>query len=82
MGRINGVVDDRGKYIYITAAEMGRVTEFIKKQGRVNMAALAKESNKLINLNSSADAATEGMKLDDQDLFDAAEKTSEGAAAK
>ena len=81
MGRINGVVDDRGKYIYITAAEMGRVTEFIKQQGRVNMAALAKASNKLINLNPSADAATEAMKLDDQDLFDAADKSQEGGGA-
>ena len=34
MGRIAGVVDDRGKYIYITAPEMERVTQFIQQQER------------------------------------------------
>ena len=48
MGRITGVVDDRGKYIYITAAEMEKVSQFIRHQGRVNMAALAKASNQCV----------------------------------
>ena len=51
MNRISGVVDDRGKYIYITEEEMRKVADFIQKQGRVNMAALAKASNSLIDLN-------------------------------
>jgi hypothetical protein len=68
MGRITGVVDDRGKYIYITTEEMDKVTAFIKQQGRVTMAALAKASNSLINLNATAAATpSAAARLEDDD---------------
>lgn len=51
MGRLTGVLDDRGKFIYITEEEMGRVADFIKREGRVSLAALAERSNELIDLN-------------------------------
>uniref|UniRef100_A0A7S3PIA7 DDRGK domain-containing protein 1 n=1 Tax=Aplanochytrium stocchinoi TaxID=215587 RepID=A0A7S3PIA7_9STRA len=51
MGRITGVFDDRGKFIYITKQEMEQVTAFILKKGRISISEVAKESNKLIDLN-------------------------------
>uniref|UniRef100_A0A8C9N7V0 DDRGK domain containing 1 n=1 Tax=Serinus canaria TaxID=9135 RepID=A0A8C9N7V0_SERCA len=45
-----GVIDDRGKFIYITAEEMAAVAQYIKQRGRVSIAELAQASNSLINL--------------------------------
>ena len=50
MGRITGVFDDRGKFIYISPEELKAVADFITKKGRVSISELAKESNKLIDL--------------------------------
>lgn len=46
-----GVIDDRGKFIYITAEEMTAVAQFIRQRGRVSITELAQATNKLINLN-------------------------------
>lgn len=40
-GRLTGVMDDRGKYIYISRAEMAAVADFITRRGRVAIAELA-----------------------------------------
>lgn len=62
MQRLSGVIDDRGKFIVITAEEMKDVVKFIRRRGRVNVTDLAAESNKLIDLTpkplSSAVAGT------------------------
>ncbi|KAL5548267.1 hypothetical protein UlMin_003498 [Ulmus minor] len=50
MGRLSGVMDDRGKYIYISREEMQAVADFIKRQGRVNISHLASKSNQFIDL--------------------------------
>ncbi|KAJ8952718.1 hypothetical protein NQ318_021036 [Aromia moschata] len=47
---LTGVIDDRGKFIYVSAEEMEAVAKFIKQRGRVSIAELAENSNKLINL--------------------------------
>lgn len=49
-GSITGVIDDRGKFIYITPEEMAAVARFIRQRGRVSISELAQASNKLINL--------------------------------
>lgn len=54
MGYISGVVDDRGKFIYISNDEMAAVAKFIQKKGRVRISTLAQESNKLIDLEPRA----------------------------
>mmetsp|Transcript_4283 Transcript_4283/g.15408 ORF Transcript_4283/g.15408 Transcript_4283/m.15408 type:complete len:291 (-) Transcript_4283:629-1501(-) len=36
MGRITGVMDDRGKFIYISEEEMQNVAQFIKEKGKAN----------------------------------------------
>lgn len=52
-GIVTGVIDDRGKFIYVSQQEMEAVAKFIKQRGRVSIAELAENSNKLINLTPS-----------------------------
>jgi len=49
-GRLTGVIDERGKYIYISPEEMEAVARFIKYRGRVSISEIAVESNKLIKM--------------------------------
>ena len=53
--QLSGVLDDRGKFIYITQDEYEAVAKFIKQRGRVSIAELAESSNKLINLTPDND---------------------------
>lgn len=55
MGLITGVMDDRGKFIYISEEELLKVKKFIEQRGRVNIAELAKSSNELVNLKPIVD---------------------------
>lgn len=50
-GSVTGVIDDRGKFIFITPEEMDAVAQFIKQRGRISVSELVQASNKLINLN-------------------------------
>lgn len=45
-----GVIDDRGKFIYITNNELESVARFIKQRGRVSLTELAENSNNLVKL--------------------------------
>lgn len=47
---ISGVIDDRGKFIYISTEELKAVAEFVEQRGRVSITELAQASNSLINL--------------------------------
>ncbi|KAK2495346.1 hypothetical protein MC885_012507 [Smutsia gigantea] len=47
-GTLTGVIDDRGKFIYITPEELAAVANFIQQRGRVSIAELAQASNSLI----------------------------------
>lgn len=49
-GTLTGVVDDRGKFIYVSEIELQSVAKFIKQRGRVSISDLAESSNSLINL--------------------------------
>ena len=49
-GLLTGVIDDRGKYIFIAPAEIENVALFIEKRGRIGIADLVAQSNSLINL--------------------------------
>ncbi|KAH9492972.1 hypothetical protein Btru_024013 [Bulinus truncatus] len=49
-GRLTGVIDDRGKFIYITMEELEAVARYIRQNGRVSISDLAASSNRLINL--------------------------------
>merc|ERR1711892_228179 len=50
MEQLTGVLDDRGKFIYITPDELSSVAKWIKAKGRVTIDELQKESNRLIKL--------------------------------
>lgn len=54
MGRLSGVMDDRGKYIYISLEEMKAVADYIKRRGRVSISHLASKSNQFIDLEFKA----------------------------
>lgn len=49
-GTLTGVIDDRGKFIYISQGELEAVAKFVKQRGRVSISELAECSNQLINL--------------------------------
>ncbi|KOC62654.1 DDRGK domain-containing protein 1 [Habropoda laboriosa] len=49
-GNLTGVIDDRGKFIYISQEELEAVAKFVKQRGRVSIAELAENSSQLINL--------------------------------
>lgn len=48
--QIEGVIDDRGKFIYVTQDELDSVAKFIKQNGRVSITDLVESSNRLIQL--------------------------------
>ncbi|CRL06341.1 CLUMA_CG019094, isoform A [Clunio marinus] len=50
--RLSGVIDDRGKFIFISEEELKAVAKFIKQRGRVSISELAEHSNTLINFSS------------------------------
>lgn len=49
-GNLTGVIDDRGKFIYISQDELEAVAKFVRQRGRVSITELAENSNNLINL--------------------------------
>ncbi|CEF64070.1 Winged helix-turn-helix DNA-binding domain and DDRGK domain containing protein family-containing protein [Strongyloides ratti] len=51
-GSISGVIDDRGKFIYITEEEWKSVAQFINCRGRVSLQEIVDSSNRLISLES------------------------------
>eukprot|EP01127_Copromyxa_protea_P015683 TRINITY_DN4557_c0_g1_i2.p1 TRINITY_DN4557_c0_g1~~TRINITY_DN4557_c0_g1_i2.p1 ORF type:complete len:325 (-),score=122.58 TRINITY_DN4557_c0_g1_i2:4-978(-) len=49
-GQLSGIIDEKGKFIYITDSEMTSVAQFIKQRGRVHISEIQRQSNALINL--------------------------------
>ena len=47
-GRILGIIDDRGKYIYITEKEMSLIEKMFINRGRISKSDIIKECNKII----------------------------------
>ena len=54
MGRITGLMDDRGKFIYISIEEMQGVAKWINLQGRVGVEDLVSESARLVDMTPRA----------------------------
>ncbi|KAK4439835.1 DDRGK domain-containing protein 1 [Sesamum alatum] len=65
MGRLSGVMDDRGKYIYISLEEMKAVADYIKREGRVNISHLASKSNQFIDLEPKAQLVEDVSSVED-----------------
>jgi len=49
-GNLTGVIDDRGKFIYISEDELQAVAKFVRQRGRISITELAENSNNLITL--------------------------------
>ncbi|PWZ15853.1 DDRGK domain-containing protein 1 [Zea mays] len=64
MDRLSGVMDDRGKFIYISTEEMKAVAEYMRKQGRVSISHLANNSNQFIDLEPKAQYEVESQQDD------------------
>ncbi|KAL6975309.1 hypothetical protein U1Q18_024105 [Sarracenia purpurea var. burkii] len=65
MGKLSGVMDDRGKYIYISLEEMKAVADYIRRQGRVNISHLASKSNQFIDLEPKAQFVEETTSVEE-----------------
>ena len=66
------MVDDRGKFIYISPEELQAVATFVQRRGRISIAELAVESNKLVNLKEVIDQDESDEKAsNDCDVADA-----------
>jgi len=52
--KLTGVIDDRGKFIYISQEELEAVGKFITQRGRVSISELAENSNRLISLETKS----------------------------
>ncbi|KAL8470048.1 hypothetical protein ACS0TY_032787 [Phlomoides rotata] len=65
MGRLSGVMDDRGKYIYISLEEMKAVADYIKREGRVSISHLASKSNQFIDLEPKSQLAEDISSLEE-----------------
>lgn len=55
---LTGVMDDRGKFIYVSVEEMEAIAKFIRQRGRVSIADIRDNSDKLINLTPSRGVTT------------------------
>ncbi|KAK2075942.1 hypothetical protein QBZ16_001278 [Prototheca wickerhamii] len=53
-GKLTGIMDDRGKFIYISTSELELVAETIRSRGRISIAELAQVSSELIDLEPKA----------------------------
>ena len=50
MGRLPGVMDDRGKFIHVAPEELEGVAAFVERCGRVHVSRLVAESNRLVRM--------------------------------
>lgn len=48
MGKLSGIIDDRGKFIYITEKEYSNIEKYIATKGRISKTDLVSQCNKLI----------------------------------
>ena len=62
-GRVTGVMDDRGKFIYISSEEMAAVAGYIRNKGRVAIGELSAMSNTFIDLQQRSGSAQQLMFL-------------------
>ena len=79
MGRLTGIMDDRGKFIYVSEEEFKAVAKHVVDKGRISISQLAAASNSLIDLTprdvesssrakaSETNIASELLQLEEED---------------
>eukprot|EP00475_Leptophrys_vorax_P026502 TRINITY_DN37426_c0_g1_i4.p2 TRINITY_DN37426_c0_g1~~TRINITY_DN37426_c0_g1_i4.p2 ORF type:complete len:308 (-),score=87.86 TRINITY_DN37426_c0_g1_i4:126-1049(-) len=65
-GFIQGVLDDRGKYIYVTNEEFKSLADFVQRKGRLTTAQFASECNRVINLERHISEGDPSLESDDE----------------
>ncbi len=50
---LSGVLDDRGKFVFIEPSEYEAIAKFIELRGRVTLSELVDQSNKVIKARAS-----------------------------
>jgi DNA-binding MarR family transcriptional regulator len=82
MGRVTGVLDERGKFIYLCPDELQAVADLIHAKGRISIADLATEANAIISLEVVEDEEPDLPDID-EDPEDGGKQTGadEGGAA-
>jgi hypothetical protein len=54
-GTITGVIDDRGKFIYVSTDELKRIADMVRRRGRISVSELGREINSIVDLNPGED---------------------------
>ena len=49
-GRLSGIFDDRGKFIYISDDEYSQFARFIRQRGRVSVSELSSKGNSVLEM--------------------------------
>ena len=62
-GDLTGVMDDRGKFIFISPEEMHAFADFIRQRGRIAIAELAAKSNQFVDLEAKDVGAAADLAL-------------------
>jgi hypothetical protein len=68
MDRLTGVVDDRGKYIYIKRSELEDIKRFIKAEGKISRVELVNQCSRMISLEPSREDK-EKIRKEEEDLI-------------
>ncbi len=69
-GRLQGVFDDRGKYLFLTTQELDDMAAWIQRRGRCSIGDIVAQANKIIDLSGSAqeeEGASEQLVLEDEE---------------
>ena len=55
MGRLTGIMDERGKFIFISPQDMATIADFMRTKGRVSKSELTTFLNETVNLTPEHD---------------------------
>merc|ERR1712150_59407 len=80
LGRLSGIFDDRGKFVYITTEEMADVAKWLKKKGRINRQELVAACNRFVRLNPTEEDKEKLQKEALSAAADLEEDTTDGGA--
>lgn len=67
MDRLTGVVDDRGKYIYLKKSELEGIKRFIKAEGKISRVELVNQCSKIVSIEPSREDK-EKIRKEEEDL--------------
>lgn len=65
--RITGVVDDRGKYIYLKKSELEDVKRYIQAEGKLSRVELVNQCSRIVSIEPSREDK-EKIKKEEEDL--------------